>query len=86
MNPQQAPGLPDTTAPHISRPPVPPPTPAGNGDQAQVKFNNFFGHYFLQSVSLPGKDAREVKITKAQAEQTLAKLNLMPAEHATTVK
>ncbi len=60
--------------------------PASDSPNAQVKFNNFFGQYFLQSVALPGKDAREVLITKAQAEQTLTRLNLVPAEHAATAK
>lgn len=60
--------------------------PASNDETPRVKFTNYFGQYFLQSVALPSRDAREVLITKAQAEQTLAKLNLMPAEHAATAK
>jgi hypothetical protein len=35
---------------------------------------------------MPGRDTREVLVSKVSAERTLAKLNLMPAEHADVAK
>ncbi len=54
--------------------------------QAHVTFKNVDGQYFLASVATPGADMREVSITKTQAEQVLARLNLLPAERADTAK
>ncbi len=48
----------------------------------KAAFKNVDGHYFLWQVAMPGSDIREVAFTRAEAERTLAKLNLMPAEHA----
>jgi hypothetical protein len=44
------------------------------------------GHYFLQWVQMPFGDLHEVKITQAQAERTLTRLNLMPAEPAEVIR
>ena len=54
--------------------------------QAHVSFKNVDGHMFLWCVSVPGSAAREVTVTRSEAEQTLARLNLMPAERADTAK
>ncbi len=52
----------------------------------QFWFNNYYGQYFLAKFAVPGRDARIVKVTKAEAERTLAKLNLMPAERGDPAK
>ncbi len=54
--------------------------------QVHVAFKNVDGHYFLWEITMPGGEAREVNVTKAEAERTLARLNLMPAEHADSAK
>jgi hypothetical protein len=58
----------------------PAPNPAPGGSKVHVQFKNYCGQYFLQWVQLPLAHAHEVKITTAQAQQTLTRLNLMPAE------
>ncbi len=55
--------------------------PYGDSSQVHVEFKAIDGTYFLTQVALPGQDARRIFVTKANAEQVLAKLNLMPAEH-----
>jgi hypothetical protein len=45
-----------------------------------LTFTKVRGQYFLQGVALPGRDARVVLVTKAEAERTLARLNLLNAE------
>ncbi len=62
------------------------PNPAPHSQNAQVRFSNYYGQYFLQQVALPGRDARVVRVTKAQAERTLTRLSLMPAQRADTAK
>ena len=52
----------------------------------RVTFVTYSGHRFLRSVAVPGGDVREVTITKAKAERTLAKLNLLTAEPANVAK
>jgi hypothetical protein len=55
-------------------------------DSSLVTFKKYDGHYFLQGVTVPGRDARQVRITKVEAERTLAKLNLLSAEPANVAK
>lgn len=64
--------------------PVPNAEPSSN--KVRVLFSVYYGQHFLQQVTLPGRDGRSIGITKTQAEQTLAKLNLMPAESAAHAK
>jgi hypothetical protein len=59
---------------------------ADSGAQVNVQFKNIDGHYFLALVAIPGADVRAVPLTKVRAERTLARLNLMPAEHANSAK
>lgn len=54
--------------------------------QVRVAFKNVDGQHFLWQVTMPGDDAREVIVTRAQAQRTLAKLNLIPAQHADVAK
>ncbi len=54
--------------------------------KVHVAFKNIDGQYFLWRITIPGSDGREVALTKAEAERTLAKLNLMPVEHAEPAK
>jgi hypothetical protein len=54
--------------------------------QAHVAFKNIGGQYFLWQVAVPGSDAREMSFTRAQAERTLAKLKLSPADRADVAK
>jgi hypothetical protein len=54
--------------------------------EVHVAFKNVDGLYFLWRVEMPGSDAREVVITKAQAERTLAKLNLLPEQRGEPTK
>ncbi len=54
--------------------------------QVHVAFKNVDGHLFLWQIAMPGGDAHEVIVTKAEAERTLVKLNLMPAERAEPAK
>ena len=54
--------------------------------QVHVAFKNVDGQYFLWRVAMPGSDSREIVVTKARAERALAKLNLLPAEHADVAK
>ncbi len=54
--------------------------------QAHVAFKNVDGQMFLYQVSMPGSDMREIDVTRAEAERTLAKLNLLPAEHGEPAK
>lgn len=58
--------------------------PTANG--SQVTFKSYDGHYFLQGVAVPGRDARQLLITKAGAERTLAKLNMLHGEAANVAK
>ncbi len=60
--------------------------PAPQSRDPQVWFDNYYGQYFLREVAMPARNARLVKITRTQAAQTLAKLNLMPAERAEPAK
>jgi len=62
------------------------PNPNPMDAHAHVEFKNIDGHMFLSQVAMPGSDARQVAVTKAEAERTLARLNLMPAERADTAK
>jgi len=62
------------------------PNPNPMDPQARVQFKNVDGHMFLSQVALPGTDARQLIVTKTEAERTLARLNLMPAEHADSAK
>ena len=54
--------------------------------QVHVAFKNIGGQYFLWQVAMPGSDTREVSFTRAQAERTLAKLDLGPADRANVAK
>ena len=56
--------------------------PAPLDASVHVAFKNFLGRSFLWQVAMPGRDTRELKVTKASAEQVLARLNLMPAQPA----
>lgn len=47
------------------------------GIQPRFWFTNYHGHYFLQRLWMPFLDVREVPLTKAEAERTLTRLNLM---------
>ncbi len=58
---------------------------AETGSDSRVGFTNYHGQYFLQTVSVPGR-ARRVRVTRAQAENILAKLNLLTAEPANVAK
>ncbi len=58
------------------------PNTAGEGAEARVAFKNVDGHMFLSQIFLPGTDAHEITVTKAEAERTLAKLNLAPVNVA----
>ncbi len=60
------------------------PNPNPNDPGAQVAFKNIDGHMFLWRVAMPGADANFIALTKAEAERTLAALNLLPAEPAST--
>jgi hypothetical protein len=60
--------------------------PLSTSSEVRVAFKSFDGQYFLSQVSMPGRDTREVLVSKVSAERTLAKLNLMPAEHADVAK
>ncbi len=51
-----------------------------------VRFKNVGGHMFLWEVAVPGDGAREITVTRAAAERTLVRLNLMPAEPAGSAK
>jgi len=62
------------------------PNPRPGGNQVRVQFMNVHGHYFLQWVQMPFGALHEVRITQAQAERTLTRLNLMPAEPAEIAK
>ena len=62
------------------------PHSARDGSDAHVTFRKYFGQYFFQGVAVPGWDAREVNVTKEQAERTLAKLNLLSADRADSAK
>ena len=57
------------------------PNPAPRSEDVRVRFDNYYGQYFLRQVAVPGRDARLVVVTKAQAERTLSRLNLMPNQH-----
>lgn len=59
------------------------PTPK---DDSKVSFTRYAGHYFLQAVAVPGRDGRQVRITRAEAERTLAKLNLLGTQPANSAK
>lgn len=54
--------------------------------QVHVAFKNIDGQYFLWQVAMPGSYAREIPVTRAQAERTLARLNLVPTGHADVTK
>ena len=56
------------------------------GRKVDVQFKNIDGHYFLALVAMPGASGRSVRLTKASAERTLVRLNLMPAEHGDMAK
>ena len=64
----------------------PSPNPRQGGTKVRVQFKNVHGHYFLQWVQMPFGDVHEVIVTPAQAERTLTRLNLMPAEPAGVTK
>ncbi len=56
------------------------------GSQVHAAFRNIDGHYFLWKIEMPDGNARQLTMTKAEAERTLARLNLSPAERADTAK
>lgn len=56
------------------------------GIQPRFWFTNYFGQYFLQRLWLPGLDVREVRLTQADAERTLARLNLLGPDHPASVR
>ena len=56
------------------------------GIEPRFWFTNYHGQYFLAKVAMPGFDVREVPLTKAEAERTLTRLNLMRDEGADSVK
>jgi hypothetical protein len=56
------------------------------GIEPRFWFTNYYGQYFLQRVAMPGFDVREVPLTKADAERTLTRLNLMRGEGAESVR
>jgi hypothetical protein len=60
--------------------------PAPEGPKVNVTFKNFAGNCFLWQVGLPGRDTREVTLSKQSAERVLARLNLMPAQPAKSAK
>ncbi len=62
------------------------PDSAISGSEAKLSFANYYGHYFLQQIAIPGRDAHRVLLTKEQAGQMLAKLNLMPVDNIATAK
>ena len=51
-----------------------------------VAFKNYDGQYFLWQIAMPNQDVREIRLTRASAERTLVRLNLMPPEHGVAVK
>ncbi len=53
---------------------------SASGSAPKLAFQNYDGQYFLARVALPGQDTRLVPMTREQAERTLVKLNLRPAE------
>jgi len=53
-----------------------------SGIQSRVTFVNYDGQHFLRTIAVPGTDGRVVAFTKAGAERTLARLNLLNAEPA----
>ncbi len=55
-------------------------------NDAKVKFVVYHRQYFLQWVALPGRDAREIEMSPAGAERTLAKLNLLTSEPAASAR
>ncbi len=58
-------------------------TLADDGPRAgdvQAAFTNVDGHMFLSRITMPGGEARRIAVNKTEAERTLARLNLMPAE------
>ena len=62
---------------------------AGPGEldaKVQVAFKNIGGQYFLSQVAMPGSNSWEMVVTQAGAERTLAKLNLLPTQHADVAK
>ena len=46
----------------------------------QAAFTKIDGHMFLSRITMADGGARRIAVTKADAERTLARLNLMPAE------
>jgi hypothetical protein len=60
--------------------------PESMNTSVRLAFKNFDGQYFLWRVAMPGQDTREIVLSKESAERTLARLNLMPAEHANVAK
>ncbi len=60
-----------------------PDTPAVD---ARLSFVNYDGHYFLKRIAIPGRNPRQIAVTREQAERTLARLNLMTAESASPAK
>ncbi len=62
------------------------PNPSPRSVDAHAWFDNYYGQYFLRQVTVPGRDARVMKITRVQAARTLTRLNLMPAERAEPAK
>jgi hypothetical protein len=59
---------------------------ASTDAQVHVAFKNVDGRYFLWTVAMPGGDWREIAVTRAQAERTLARLNLLAAEPSNVTK
>ncbi len=51
--------------------------PVASDAPVRVAFKNVRGHMFLWQIAMPGGNGRELVVTKAGAERTLAKLNLL---------
>jgi hypothetical protein len=56
------------------------------GSQVHVAFKNVDGHYFLWKIAMPDGSARQINVTKVEADRTLARLNLMPVERGDSAK
>ncbi len=56
------------------------------GIEPRLWFTNYYGHYFLQRLAMPFLDVREVPLTKVEAEQTLARLNLLRSEDTESIR
>ena len=54
--------------------------------QVHVAFKTVDGQNFLWRITMPGGSGREVLFTKAEAERTLAKLNLLPEQRGEPTK